>query len=102
MRGLMPSAWTTPDTAPAYFREQLGTSKEDAACLSMYDGDKVHIYTDGSGGEKTSDPRLRSCGWAWVVNRYRWEASPSFVAHFGQRGTMREDGPEAQLCPELS
>ena len=99
MRGLMTEAWTTPSTAPEYFREQLGSSESDATCLHKYEGAKTHIYTDGSGGENTSDPRLRRCGWSWIINRYQWQAEPSFVADFGQRGTMREDGPEAQTIP---
>ena len=24
------------------------------------------IYLDGSGGKATRDPRIRSCGWAWI------------------------------------
>eukprot|EP00973_Karenia_brevis_P053822 7476570-Karenia_brevis.AAC.1 len=28
----------------------------------------MDVYTDGSGGLNNSDPRLRRCGWAWVLN----------------------------------
>ena len=29
--------------------------------------EKVKIFTDGSGGKRTEDKRLRRCGWAWVL-----------------------------------
>eukprot|EP00973_Karenia_brevis_P004026 554909-Karenia_brevis.AAC.1 len=32
--------------------------------LSHWAGE-VTIYTDGSGGTRSADPRLRRCGWAW-------------------------------------
>ena len=64
MRGLMPAAWTTPGTPPEYFREELGSSNEDKNSLAGYRGHKIQIYTDGSGGENTSDPRLQRCGWS--------------------------------------
>ena len=99
LRGLMPSAWTTPSTAPEYFRDESGSSNRDGQCLAGYQGTKIHIYTDGSGGHYTSDPRLRRCGWAWVVNRYAWHGDPAFVAYYGQRGTMRDPGTESQTVP---
>ena len=92
LRGLMPAGWTRPATAPENFREELGSSKEDRHSLRGYIGSKIQIYTDGSGGANTSDPRLRRCGWAWVVNRYQRDAQPAFVAYYGQRGTMRDPG----------
>ena len=99
LRGLMPAAWTTPSTQPEYIRDQLGSSSRDGCCLEGYRGCKIHIYTDGSGGHYTSDPRLRRCGWAWIVNRHSWTGSPALIAHYGQRGTMRDPGPESQTVP---
>ena len=51
------------------------------------------------GGRNTSDTRLRRCAWAWVVNRYRWGAPSSLVAHYGQRSTMRDMGPDSKTVP---
>ena len=30
-------------------------------------GHTIIVFTDGSGGKNTNDPRLRRCGWAWVI-----------------------------------
>ena len=34
LRGLMPSEWTRPTTAPEYYREELGTSSDDQHSLA--------------------------------------------------------------------
>ena len=99
LRGLMPSAWTKPTVEPVYYREELGSSKQDLQSLRAYRAHKIQVNTDGSGGSNTSDTRLRRCGWTWIVNKYRWGAAPSYVAHYGQRGTLRDMGPEAQTVP---
>ena len=59
-RGLPPSSWY-PELPVA---EQPFT--EDFGSLDIVGG---HVFTDGSGGTETKDPRLRRCGYgvAWVL-----------------------------------
>eukprot|EP00973_Karenia_brevis_P031414 4333402-Karenia_brevis.AAC.1 len=53
----------------------------------------MNIYTDGSGGERSADPRPRRCGWAWTIKQY----SP--VAYYGEYGLMdgRQTVPRADM-----
>ena len=96
----MPAAWTRPKEEPKYYWEEIGSSRADGACLEGYNGHRIQIYTDGSGGHNMAVQRLRRCRWTWIVNKYKWGVAPSFVAHYGQRGTMRDTGPEAQTVPK--
>ena len=59
-RGLPPSSWY-PELP---FAEQ--PFAEDFGSLDIVGG---HVFTDGSGGTETKDPRLRRCGYgvAWVL-----------------------------------
>ena len=59
-RGLPPSSWY-PELP---FAEQ--PFAEDFGSLNIAGG---HVFTDGSGGTETKDPRLRRCGYgvAWVL-----------------------------------
>ena len=50
LRRFMPSRWTRPTMEPIYYREELGTSKQDLQSLNAYRGHNVQNYTDGSGG----------------------------------------------------
>ena len=59
-RGLPPSSWY-PELP---FAEQ--PFAEDFGSLNIVGG---HVFTDGSGGTETKDPRLRRCGYgvAWIL-----------------------------------
>eukprot|EP00973_Karenia_brevis_P030934 4266971-Karenia_brevis.AAC.1 len=46
------------------------------------------VYTDGSGGPYSGDPRLRRCGWSWVVDAANGCYSYALVAHYGEHGSM--------------
>eukprot|EP00973_Karenia_brevis_P055214 7677377-Karenia_brevis.AAC.1 len=59
-----------------------------ANCLGH--GDQVQdwegpiiIHTDGSGGEHSNDPKLRRCGWAWMINKANSYHARAPVAYFG-------------------
>eukprot|EP00973_Karenia_brevis_P028246 3891440-Karenia_brevis.AAC.1 len=54
LRGLQPKANPTPTVEPQWIACGLGKG----ACLQPREGEVI-IYTDGSGGERSSDPRLR-------------------------------------------
>ena len=45
---------------------------------------RVKIFTDGSGGKRTMDKRLRRCAWAWVTP----EEGSEKVAQYGARGAL--------------
>eukprot|EP00973_Karenia_brevis_P063134 8777285-Karenia_brevis.AAC.1 len=51
LRGLQPKANTTPTVEPQWLACGLGAGTD----LQSWVGD-VQIYTDGSGGERSSDP----------------------------------------------
>ena len=59
LRGIPPRAWVTTPILPSFQITHLGGGQ----ILTMA---KPIIYTDGSGGRNTDDPRTRRCGWAWV------------------------------------
>eukprot|EP00973_Karenia_brevis_P076101 10570650-Karenia_brevis.AAC.1 len=46
------------------------------------------VYTDGSGSPPSADPRLRRCGWSWVVNSANGQHSNAPVASYGEYGSM--------------
>eukprot|EP00973_Karenia_brevis_P015888 2174405-Karenia_brevis.AAC.1 len=54
---------TTPTTVPSWSAHPVGQGANIAHWQCS-----VQFYTDGSGGTNSSDPRLRRCGWAWVLN----------------------------------
>ena len=56
----MPAEWTRVEPTTYMVVRPLGRPLQD-----MPRG--ITVYTDGSGGKNTSDPRLRRCGWAWVI-----------------------------------
>ena len=58
MRGLVPSSWVACTPPPA----QAPVHRAG----DMHPRPGSAYYLDGSGGERTSDPRLRRCGWAAV------------------------------------
>ena len=60
LRGIVPGKWTSPNRPPTHYIAPLGNR-------SLIDASKLTIYTDGSGGSATHDPRMRRCGWAWVI-----------------------------------
>ena len=60
LRGLVPSKWTRPTREPIEWEEPIGTG-------TQLTGKHVTIYTDGSGGRSSNDPRIRRCGWAWCT-----------------------------------
>eukprot|EP00973_Karenia_brevis_P089704 12399068-Karenia_brevis.AAC.1 len=59
----------------------------------------MDIYTDGSGGERSADPRLRRCGWAWIINSSNGDKQFGPVAHYGGYGIMdgRQTVPTAEM-----
>jgi hypothetical protein len=63
-RGMVPKAWTERPPIPA----------EEIHDINVLDPEQRfkpngETYLDGSGGECSSDPRLRACGWAWAQKR---------------------------------
>eukprot|EP00973_Karenia_brevis_P030544 4212571-Karenia_brevis.AAC.1 len=60
LRGRQPLANTTPTATPLWSAYSVG----QGANLAHWEG-SMHVYTDGSGGTHSSDPRLTGCGWAW-------------------------------------
>eukprot|EP00973_Karenia_brevis_P072872 10120207-Karenia_brevis.AAC.1 len=60
---------------------------------------EVQVYTDGLGGARNADPRLRRCGWAWIVNSSNGDKAFSPVAYHGEYGTMdgKQTVPRAEL-----
>ena len=56
----MPAAWTAIPTPTHVTVNQLGARLSAATAT-------ITVFTDGSGGKNSSDPRLRRCGWAWVI-----------------------------------
>ena len=59
-RGLVSEEETTP---MGHIFDTVDISKPISECQDS----KVTVFTDGSGGKRTKDKRLRRCGWAWVV-----------------------------------
>ena len=62
---------------------------------SSYRGKKITVYTDGSGGKYSSDPRLRRCGWACVCP----QSNSNKIAILGARGALdgKQTVPRAEL-----
>ena len=60
LRGLVPKAWTAIAPDPVWKQRQQGVFVD----CKPYGGD---LFTDGSGGANTEDPRTRRCGWAVVA-----------------------------------
>ena len=56
----MPSEWTEVPPPTQLVITQLGERLHAV-------GNTITVFIDGSGGKNTSDPRLRRCGWAWVI-----------------------------------
>ena len=61
----------------------LGTV-ETPGPISECEDAEVTIFTDGSGGKRTKDKRLRRCGWAWVLPK----AGSDKEAKYGARGGL--------------
>ena len=56
----MLEAWTKVDPPTYMVVTPLGRPLKEGP-------GKIVVYTDGSGGLNTKDPRLRRCGWAWII-----------------------------------
>eukprot|EP00973_Karenia_brevis_P046089 6384569-Karenia_brevis.AAC.1 len=58
----------------------------------------MHLYTDGSGGTHSRDPRLRRCGWAWVLNSANGSMGYAPV-YYGECGTLdgKQTVPRAEV-----
>ena len=78
LRGLTPKKWTFDAQLPEGWMRTVG----DRAHPDPY----RPIYLDGSGGEHSSDPRLRKCGYAWV------QYLPVTGEVWGQYGAL--EGPQ--------
>eukprot|EP00973_Karenia_brevis_P038536 5318394-Karenia_brevis.AAC.1 len=55
---------------------------------------------DQGWGERSSDPRLRRCVWAWIVNSASGGMGHGPVAYQGEYGTMdgRQTVPRAEMA----
>eukprot|EP00973_Karenia_brevis_P006737 915281-Karenia_brevis.AAC.1 len=64
----------------------------------------MQIYTDGSGGTHSGDPRLRRCGWAWVINSANGEMGHAPVGYYGEYGSLggRQTVPRAELTAVMN
>ena len=56
----MPAEWTEVPPPTRQVITQLGDR------LYVV-GHTIIVFTDGSWGRNTSDPRLRRCAWAWII-----------------------------------
>ena len=52
------------DTKPY---DHIMATSESLGNIQTCEDKDIIIFTDGSGGKRTKDKRLRRCGWAWVV-----------------------------------
>ena len=87
-RGIVSAKETTPMDTILETEEWLGDIHE-------YSGEEATIYTDGSGGRRSKDKRLRRCGWAWVLPK----ANTHKEARYGARGS--QGGPQTVPRAEL-
>ncbi len=56
---------------PKMWTKQVAIDEETIKWINNIDPNNLmnwdkHFYLDGSGGDNSSDPRVRSLGWAWV------------------------------------
>ena len=79
LRGVVPKAWTQvdpPTDEPKIATEHIGFDKQYAPTgPQLHEGTsskRVWGCGDGSGGLKSSDPRLRRAAWAWVLLEVRF------------------------------
>ena len=99
LRGLVPYKWT----------QRTNALKDTLTNINGIDptNDFIpigEIYTDGSGGENTKDPRIRSCGCAWIQHRNDGLLPDSDTdACIGQYGTVTgaQTVPRAELTAIL-
>ena len=87
LRGIVPGHWTMPSTPPTQWTRSLGKGR----LMSGYT--TIHIYTDGSGGLASDNPRCRRCGWAWVV------LTPLEEVEYGEQGHLYTEYQEDQTVP---
>ena len=80
------------ETTPA---GQIFDTVESLGPITEYEDTKVTIFTDGSGGKRTKDKRLRRCGWAWVLP----QPGSNKLARYGARGALGglQTVPRAEL-----
>ena len=88
IRTLIPGDWTTPSRAPSQHTAQLGEGPTIGLTHPT-------IYTDGSGGDATHDPRCRRCGWSWIIMD-----SEKRAVLFGERAPLYRGprGPNSSQC----
>ena len=69
------------------------------ALVDQYDQETITVFTDGSGGNFSSDKRLPRCGWAWICPR----AGSNEIALHGARGSLggKQAIPRAELAAIL-
>ena len=89
-RGLVPKAWTRTET-PRGIRLRLGGDKWEGGTY----------FLDGSGGENTSDPRLRRCGWA-AVKLKEGEGTDFEQVICGSLPGEKQTVPRAELMAAIS
>eukprot|EP00973_Karenia_brevis_P001078 146550-Karenia_brevis.AAC.1 len=51
----------------------------------------IIMFTDGSGGGYSHEPRLRLCGWSWIVNRTPTMSGP-LLPTIGNIGSWMHTG----------
>ena len=69
LRGMLPRSWTAVEAQPpaqASVKEELLGIDATRRSLHGTTSEPVWACGDGSGGEKSSDQRLRRAAWAWV------------------------------------
>eukprot|EP00973_Karenia_brevis_P066143 9194407-Karenia_brevis.AAC.1 len=83
LRGLQTKANTTPTIEPYWSAYPMG----QGANIQHWEG-AMQIHTDGSGGTHSGDPRLRRCGWAWVINSANGGMGYAPVGYHGEYGSL--------------
>ena len=93
LRGLPPKSKypqipPPPEEEEAY---QVGNPDEDFFRESVF-------YLDGSGGSRSSDKRLRRCGWAAITTDFSEPAAPELKAgFFGKLAGQEQTVPRSEL-----
>eukprot|EP00973_Karenia_brevis_P072942 10132038-Karenia_brevis.AAC.1 len=83
LRGLQPRANTTQTIEPYWSAYSIGQGGQPGTLAKP-----IIVYIDGSGGTHSADPRLRRCGWSWVVNAANGQYSYAHVAYYWEYGSM--------------
>jgi ribonuclease HI len=86
LRGIIPATWTTdiipqPPEVVEPTEECLGADRDQSGKIISSSSDRLLGCGDGSGGDRSADPRLRRAAWAWVTLNSHQAMSASDVTY---------------------